>query len=117
VLDPERDAREPRDLSSTVTGARRLARDLRLETWSEHLDLPREQLVDPVAAWDVWRERADALDAWHAGGRRGPRPPGQVRRHRPDPVSRLQRLWAEPVYRLVFDPDGRPRSLRRSGRF
>jgi hypothetical protein len=84
---------------------------------AEHLDLPAEQLVDPVAAWDLWRQRADALDAWHAGGRQGPRPPGQVRRHRPDPVTRLQRLWAEPVYRLVFDPDGRPRSLRRSGRF
>ena len=24
---------------------------------------------------------------------------------------------AEPLYRVVFDPDGRPRRLRRSGRF
>ena len=117
VLDPERDEREPRDLSSGGDGARRLARDLRLETWSEHLDLPPERLVDPVAGWDLWQERADALDAWHAGGRQGPRPPGRVRRHVPDPVTPLQRLWAEPLYRTVFDPDGRPRSLRRSGRF
>ena len=117
MLDPERDDREPRDLSADGDGARRLARDLRLETWSEHLDLPREQLLDPDAAWSLWQERAAALDDWHAGGRRGPRPPGQVRRHVPDPVSRRQRLWAEPLYRIVFDPDGRPRSLRRSGRF
>ena len=119
VLDPERDEREPRDLSGSGDGARRLARELRLETWSEHLGLGRDapELLDPAAAWGLWRDTAEALDAWHAGGRQGPRPRGQVRRHEPDPVTRAQRLWAEPLYRLVFDPDGRPRRLRRAGRF
>jgi hypothetical protein len=51
---------------------------------------------------------ADALEAWHAGGRVGPRPPGRLRHHRPERLGALTRLWAVPVYRLVYDPDGRP---------
>jgi hypothetical protein len=31
--------------------------------------------------------------------------------------SRWTRLWATPVYRHLFDPDGRPRSLRRAKAF
>lgn len=119
VLDPRRDEREPRDLSGSGDGARRLARDLRLQTWAEHLAVPEDDpvLLDPDRSWQLWAERADALDAWHDGGQQGPRPPGHVRRHRPDPVGRVQRLWAEPVYRVVFDPDGRRRRDRRSGTF
>ena len=119
VLDPTPDDREPRDLSASGDGARRLPRELRLQTWAEHLDRPPDapELLDPAAAWDLWSATADALDAWHADGRQGARPRGQVRRHRPDPVRGWQRLWAEPLYRIVFDPDGRPRRLRRAGRF
>lgn len=119
VIDGTRDDREPRDLSRSGDGARRLARDLRLEVWAEHLSLPAEDpaLLDPAAAFETWRRAAADLDAWHAGGRRGQRPPGQVRRHEPEPVTRLQAIWAEPVYRLFFDPDGRPRRLRRRSAF
>ena len=90
----------------------------RVAFYDEHLGLPQDapELLDPEAAWGLWRATADALDAWHAGGRQGPRPRGQVRVHRPDPVTRLQRVWAEPLYRVAFDPDGRPRPLRRAGR-
>jgi hypothetical protein len=28
-----------------------------------------------------------------------------------------QAWWARPLYRTLIDPDGRPLSLRRSGRF
>jgi phosphatidylserine/phosphatidylglycerophosphate/cardiolipin synthase-like enzyme len=87
------------------------ARSLRLELLREHLE--REpgddaDLVDPDGAVRAVTAAADALDAWHAGSRVGPRPPGRLRRHRPERLSLRTRLWAVPAYRLVYDPDGRP---------
>ncbi len=59
---------------------------------------------------------ARRLDEWHEAGQQGPRPPGRLRRHTPERVRRRDRLWALPVSRLVYDPDGRAwrdRLLRR----
>ena len=119
VVDATLDDREPHDLTSLGDGARRLARDLRLEVWSEHLGLSSDdpRLLDPASAFDLWRQTAEHLDGWHTGGRRGGRPPGHVRRHEPEPVTRLRSLWAAPTYRWFFDPDSRPRKLRRRGAF
>ena len=98
--------------------ARRLARDLRLEVWSEHLGLPRDD-----------RRCSIPPPASSCGGDRGG--PGRLARRRTaaataaraDPPARAATgdpaagLWAEPLYRLVYDPDGRPRRMRRRGEF
>jgi phosphatidylserine/phosphatidylglycerophosphate/cardiolipin synthase-like enzyme len=122
VLDTTRDPREPRDPAGTGEGARTFARDLRLQLAREHLDLPTDgsgddDLLDPDRFVRLLTERAKALDAWHDGGRQGPRPPGRLRPHRAERLPLRTRLWATPIYRLVDDPDGRPWQLRLRRRF
>ena len=117
VLDTTRDLREPRDPAGTGDGARTFARDLRLALAREHLDLAPdgsedEEVLDPGRFIDVLNGRAAALDAWHEGGRQGPRPAGRLREHRAERLPLVTRLWATPVYRLLDDPDGRPLRMR-----
>jgi phosphatidylserine/phosphatidylglycerophosphate/cardiolipin synthase-like enzyme len=117
VLDTTRDPREPRDPAGTGEGARVFARDLRLQLAREHLDRAADgseddDLLDPERFVAALNASADALEAWHSGGRRGPRPPGRLRPHRPERLSLLTRVWATPVYRFLDDPDGRPLRLR-----
>lgn len=92
-----------------------LARSVREELWSEHLGAEPE--LDPVKGFEQWKAAAEALDSWHAGGEVGPRPAGQLRRHEPVPVGRVARVWARPLYDHVYDPDGRPRRMRRRNSF
>ncbi|MFD6876713.1 MULTISPECIES: phospholipase D family protein [unclassified Streptomyces] len=135
VLDSAPDPREPRDPAGLGDGARRFARELRLELSREHLDVEpapepnpgptappeapgaADPLCDPVRAFDLFASSAAALDAWYEGGRRGPRPPGRLRAYRPPDLSRTTRAWSLPLYRLLVDPDGRPMGMRRRGGF
>jgi phosphatidylserine/phosphatidylglycerophosphate/cardiolipin synthase-like enzyme len=97
-----------------------LARDLRLALAREHLDRAKgddADLYDPHETFDAFAASARALDAWHAGGKRGPRPPGRLRRHHPTPLPRSTVRWAGALYQVLFDPDGRPRPVRRDGGF
>jgi phosphatidylserine/phosphatidylglycerophosphate/cardiolipin synthase-like enzyme len=120
VLDDDRDERDPPDPGGLGDGARRFARDLRLSLLREHLDRgPGEHadLLDPDDAVRAVDAAADKLDAWHDGGQVGPRPPGRLRRHRPERMRRRTRLWAVPAYRFLYDPDGRPWRDRVRGRW
>lgn len=73
--------------------------------------------IDAEGVFDAFARSAAALQAWHDGGRHGQRPPGRLRPLNHARLSRLTRLWAEPLYRIVHDPDGRPAPLRRHGGF
>ena len=84
----------------------RLPRELRSQLWAEHLRLPLDdpRLADLDRAGALWRSRTAE-------------PGSRAKPHRPAPVSGFDRVWATPMYRLAYDPDGRPLSLRRRGTF
>ncbi len=92
-------------------------RALRLRLASEHLGAESGQDADAEATFRAFWEAASALDAWHANGRQGPRPPGQLRHYLVPELTWWQRFIARPLYRLVYDPDGRPRGMRRRQEF
>jgi phosphatidylserine/phosphatidylglycerophosphate/cardiolipin synthase-like enzyme len=119
VLDSDHHRREPRDPAGLGDGARSFARDLRLQLWREHLDREEgddEDLLDPEDAFEAFKRQADALATWHDGGQSTPRPPGRVVPHQLAEVTRAERVWASPLLRLVYDPDGRPWRDRIRGR-
>jgi phosphatidylserine/phosphatidylglycerophosphate/cardiolipin synthase-like enzyme len=120
VFDDELDPREPRTIDRFHDGARRFARNLRLELASEHLDRSsgrHDDLIDPISAFRAFASSADDLQRWHDLGRQGPRPAGRLRPYRTPSLSRRTLAWATPLYRIVYDPDGRPVSLRRKHQF
>jgi phosphatidylserine/phosphatidylglycerophosphate/cardiolipin synthase-like enzyme len=110
------------ELSCAVLDAEDVfARDVRLQLLREHLDRAADgsedgNLGDPITTVDEIVSGAEALEAWYEGGCRGDRPPGRLRPHRIERVDLLTRLWAEPAYRMIYDPDGRSYRDRLLGR-
>jgi phosphatidylserine/phosphatidylglycerophosphate/cardiolipin synthase-like enzyme len=99
---------------------RSLARDLRLTLAREHLeraDGDDADLTDPVTTFDAFLQSAKNLDAWHENGPAGQRPAGRLRPYDAEPLTWVTRMWARPLYRILYDPDGRPAQLRRRGEF
>jgi phosphatidylserine/phosphatidylglycerophosphate/cardiolipin synthase-like enzyme len=101
---------------TTEDGTARYARDLRRALAEEHVGGPLPS-DDPLAMVAAFAESSAALQRWHDGGRRGERPPGQLRPLADTSVPQHTRLWAEPIYRTVFDPDARRMSDRIRGRY
>lgn len=87
--------------------------------WPEEAEVQRVlgDCIEPEDMFDTFARTADALDAWHANGRRGQRPPGRLRRLAVPEVADRSRVVASPIYGVVHDPDGRPDPLRRRSRF
>ncbi len=115
VLDAARDPREPQDPAGLGDGARRFARELRLELMREHLDRAEgddEDLLDLGSAVRALRDSAATLDRWYADGRPGERPPGRLRPHRLKVPPAWQRRLSAGFYRVVIDPDGRPPGMK-----
>lgn len=104
--------------SSTASG---YATSLRLALAREHLErLPGgddADLLDPVSTFEAFRASAAGLQRWHDGGGRGPRPPGRLRPLEIPQLARLTQRWARPVFRTLYDPDGRSRRARRTNDF
>ena len=120
VLDEDRDSRDPQVMDSHGDGARTFARNLRLQLAREHLD--REpgddaDLIDARSVFEAFAESAAAVQRWHDDGRTGPRPPGRLRPYVLPELSRFTQAWATPLYRTIYDPDGRPFRLRRRHEF
>ena len=119
VIDEERDQREPKVLDRFGDGARAFARNLRLELAAEHLGRDQhdvDDVIDPVGMFDAFAASADRLADWNRHGA-GPRPPGQLVPYPLPELSGFTRAWSEPLYRIVYDPDGRPLRMRWAKRF
>ena len=106
------------ELTAAVCDAR-YAQELRLTLATEHLELsgPTDDLDDPRNTFNAFADSAALLQRWYDGGYQGARPPGRLRPVNEATLSRFTQVWASALYRLIYDPDGRPLNLRMRGAF
>jgi len=90
------------------------ARELRLNLADEHLEREGQvdDLHDPAHMFTALADCATALQGWYDGGCQGARPPGRLRPIDDGALTPFTRAWATPLYHLLYDPDGRPVSLK-----
>jgi phosphatidylserine/phosphatidylglycerophosphate/cardiolipin synthase-like enzyme len=114
VIDSEVDDRIPLDPGGLGDRSRKFARALRLSLWVEHLGRSPDDadLLNLADSSDLWRRTAKELEDRGGSANEENRPRSRIRPHVIDPVSTGSRRWAGLVYRLIFDPDGRPLRLR-----
>jgi phosphatidylserine/phosphatidylglycerophosphate/cardiolipin synthase-like enzyme len=114
VIDSELDERNPLDPGGLGDRSRKFARELRLSLWAEHLGRTPDdpELLNLTDSSVLWRRSANDLADWQKNSNGSVRPSSRIRAHVCDPVPPFSRRWAGIVYRLVFDPDGRPLKLR-----
>lgn len=119
VIDSELDGRTPLDPGGLGDGSRKFARELRLTLWAEHLGRSSDdpELLNIEGSSELWDKTASELEHWEIQGDLANRPTSRIRTHVIEPVSHRGRRWADLVYRLIFDPDGRPLKLRIRNRF
>ncbi|MGI9006949.1 MAG: phospholipase D family protein [Streptosporangiaceae bacterium] len=111
------DTTSPGTAGQPGTGRAYFPRALRSRLCSEHLGVEFGPETDAETTFREFWQAASALDAWHANGRQGHRPAGQLRHYLVPELTWWQRLIARPLYGLVYDPDGRPRGMRRRREF
>jgi phosphatidylserine/phosphatidylglycerophosphate/cardiolipin synthase-like enzyme len=104
------------ELSAAVYDAN-YARGLRTTLAREHLDGATDDELQASAVFATFAQSAARLQRWHDLGRTGNRPAGRLRPLEEPPLSWRTRTWSRPMYHATYDPDGRPRSLRRSRQF
>jgi hypothetical protein len=90
---------------------------------AEHLDRDIDDLssvddcVDPLGMVQAFVQAAERLEAWIEGGRVGERPPGRLLPIQCPELGWFARTWADVPLRLLHDPDGRPKPLRKRDGF
>ncbi|MGH3470462.1 MAG: phospholipase D family protein [Nocardioidaceae bacterium] len=93
---------------------------LRLQLACEHLDRdPGDDadLLEPEQMFSAFADSARHLQHWYDTGRSGARPPGRIRPYHQPRLDAATLAWATPLYKTIYDPDGRPGRLRRAGQF
>ena len=106
-------------LDTVGDSANSWARSVRIELAREHLgdNASIQNLNHPVQTFEAFRKTASDLDSWHSNGGEGPRPTGHLRTYTQAALPWWTKLWAAPLYRILYDPDGRSYVARRAHRF